>query len=276
MFRLDYFNKTGSVFETNSFESKEEALELLDKLVTSYNRFGSDKCSALELYDEEGNIIGEWENKEMDAEPITEEVTEIENDIAESDSDRIADFIEDLYNLRKESIATEGEYGLGNLVFKEFRNLGYLDNLKEVKRQIKSKELSLEQLKEEMRDKVEKTTDNYNKMHGQIVCNKGEQEQETIDLLKQKGYDIEVSKGRNGHVNIKYTKLTTKKLDENQDEAKLNDNSDDYLISEYRRLANIDESVEITEENIDEQVLNSVSCHENQDVHELRQLLLGK
>ena len=39
--------------------------------------------------------------------------------------DKIDDFIEDVYDLRKNSIAKDGEYGLGNLVFKEFRNLGY-------------------------------------------------------------------------------------------------------------------------------------------------------
>lgn len=68
---------------------------------------------------------------------LIEEVSDTPN------SEKINDFIEDLYDLRKESIANEGEYGLGNLVFKEFRNLGYLDNLKELKNEEKSKELSL-------------------------------------------------------------------------------------------------------------------------------------
>ena len=59
-------------------------------------------------------------------------------------SDDIKEFIDDLYNLRRESIADSGEYGLGNLVFKEFRNLGYLDRLKEMKNAEMSKEFSLE------------------------------------------------------------------------------------------------------------------------------------
>ena len=67
--------------------------------------------------------------------------------IRQAKSDDIFDFITELYNLRKESIANEGEYGLGNLVFKEFRNLGYLDNLKKLRRDEKSKELSLESIK---------------------------------------------------------------------------------------------------------------------------------
>lgn len=55
--------------------------------------------------------------------------------------------INDVYGLRKEGMASEdGEYSIGNLVFKEFRNRGYLDNLKELRNELKSKELSLEGL----------------------------------------------------------------------------------------------------------------------------------
>lgn len=61
-------------------------------------------------------------------------------------SEDINDFIEDIYDLRKDSMEKEGEYGLGNLVFKEMRNLGYLDYLKELKNELKSEELSLENL----------------------------------------------------------------------------------------------------------------------------------
>lgn len=61
--------------------------------------------------------------------------------------DEINDFIEDLYDLRKTSIAKDGEYGLGNLTFKECRALGYLDNLRQLKKEIRDRELSLESLK---------------------------------------------------------------------------------------------------------------------------------
>lgn len=63
-----------------------------------------------------------------------------------SKADKITDFIEDLYDLRKASIANDGEYGLGNLVFKEMRALGYLDNLRKLKNEIVDKELSLENI----------------------------------------------------------------------------------------------------------------------------------
>lgn len=55
----------------------------------------------------------------------------------------IEDFIKDVYDLRKKSIANEGEYGIGNLVFKELRSRGYLDKLKELKSRLISDELSL-------------------------------------------------------------------------------------------------------------------------------------
>lgn len=55
-------------------------------------------------------------------------------------------FINDLYNLRRISIMTDGEYALGNLVFKEIRNHGLLQELKDSLNKLASKELSLESL----------------------------------------------------------------------------------------------------------------------------------
>jgi hypothetical protein len=55
-------------------------------------------------------------------------------------------FINDLYNLRRISIMTNGEYALGNLVFKEVRNHGLLQELKDLQNVLASKELSLEGL----------------------------------------------------------------------------------------------------------------------------------
>ena len=81
--------------------------------------------------------------------------------------DEIEEFIEDIYDLRKESIANDGEYGIGNLVFKEIRNLGYLDNLKELKNALKSKKFSLPDIhpmdehlsKEQLRKRVPEITE---------------------------------------------------------------------------------------------------------------------
>lgn len=66
--------------------------------------------------------------------------------------DKYRNFIDKLYQLRQSSFQQEGEYGIGNLVFKEFRNKGYLDNLKDLSKKEISKDLTLEQLKEDYED----------------------------------------------------------------------------------------------------------------------------
>ena len=58
----------------------------------------------------------------------------------------VTNLIDELYVLRKDSIANGGEYSLGNLIFKDLRNKGYLDGLKDLKNSLRSKELSLESL----------------------------------------------------------------------------------------------------------------------------------
>ena len=57
--------------------------------------------------------------------------------------DDIDDFIDDIYILRQTSILQDGEYGKGNLIFKELRNNGILQNLKDKKVELQNKEMSL-------------------------------------------------------------------------------------------------------------------------------------
>lgn len=59
----------------------------------------------------------------------------------------IQNFVNELYNLRRLSIMSDGEYARGNLVFKEIRNSGLLQELKDKINDLTSKELSLESLK---------------------------------------------------------------------------------------------------------------------------------
>lgn len=61
-------------------------------------------------------------------------------------SDEIREVINALYLMRKNSIASEGEYGYGNLVFKELRNRGLLDKLKNAYDDRLEDELTLEAL----------------------------------------------------------------------------------------------------------------------------------
>ena len=58
----------------------------------------------------------------------------------EADIDK---FIDSLYELRAKGLSTDGEYSIENLVFKEMRNKGYLDNLKELRHRVIARRLSL-------------------------------------------------------------------------------------------------------------------------------------
>ena len=70
---------------------------------------------------------------------VTEDLTGYETAL----ETKIESFIEDIYQLRKVSIPIGGEYSTGNLIFKEVRNRGYLDLLKQLKNKLKAKQLSL-------------------------------------------------------------------------------------------------------------------------------------
>ena len=57
-------------------------------------------------------------------------------------------YINKIYEIRKYSLLADGEFGLGNLLFKEIRNNNYLTDLKALKIELENKELSLESLNE--------------------------------------------------------------------------------------------------------------------------------
>lgn len=59
------------------------------------------------------------------------------------DESAIDKFIDALYELRGKGLSTDGEYSIENLVFKEMRNKGYLDNLKELRHVVIARRLSL-------------------------------------------------------------------------------------------------------------------------------------
>ena len=73
------------------------------------------------------------------------------NEITKEPSvEAIEEFMDDLYKARQTSIMKEGEYNPTNHAFKSLRAAGQLDELRELKRSLKEKELSLESLKEEL------------------------------------------------------------------------------------------------------------------------------
>lgn len=57
-------------------------------------------------------------------------------------SEDIENTIDNIYLMRKYSLAKEGEYGIGNLIFKQIRNIGLLDKLKDKLYELRSDELS--------------------------------------------------------------------------------------------------------------------------------------
>jgi hypothetical protein len=52
--------------------------------------------------------------------------------------------------------------------------------------------------------------------------------------------------------------------------------SEAYIIGQYRKYAHLKDDDIITEDNLDEWALTHVSCYNNYDIHELRELLLKK
>lgn len=214
----DFKNYFGYKYDENSGEetNKPEMVEIEDWLIEHEqawedfkNFFKSKLKEAVDIHiDDKDVTIADNSGEDVAIIPIDPEDDE---QLTEEKSDDIKDFITQLYDLRKKSIEEEGEYGLGNLVFKEFRNKGYLDNLKDQRKVEKGKELSLETLDEGMEDKVKRTTKDFTKEHGQIMCNDGEQKEEVVKLLKEHGYEVEVNQVKKGSVAIKYHKG---KLDE--------------------------------------------------------------
>lgn len=86
--------------------------------------------------------------------PITYEIPDITDElnkwlenatelIAGTDEQAILDFINEIYMMRKLGLAQDGEASVGNLVFKELRNMEILSDLKDRYYELKSKDLSL-------------------------------------------------------------------------------------------------------------------------------------
>ena len=83
-------------------------------------------------------LVEKWETKYKNL------AADIEADKLK-DEKRVVNMLEDIYDkLRKKGIA-KGEYSIENLAFKELRNKGYLDKLKDFRNELVSKRLSLEE-----------------------------------------------------------------------------------------------------------------------------------
>ena len=80
----------------------------------------------------------------IDKKELRDLVNSVKSVLADGDSNDIKDCINMLYLMRKDSIAIDGEYGVGNLLFKEIRNRGLLNALKDKYNEMISDELTLE------------------------------------------------------------------------------------------------------------------------------------
>lgn len=89
-----------------------------------------------------------FEIAEPDMPYYQEIINKIEEAIQSQDSNKIEELWKELGQLRKDSLAQEGEFGPGNALFKKLRNMGYLTRLKDAYYNSASKELSVESLEE--------------------------------------------------------------------------------------------------------------------------------
>ena len=96
-----------------------------------------------DIWIKEPQIIKERSVK-IDKKELRDLVNSVKSVLADGDSDDIKDCINMLYLMRKDSIAIDGEYGVGNLLFKEIRNRGLLSALKDKYNEMISDELTLE------------------------------------------------------------------------------------------------------------------------------------
>lgn len=87
--------------------------------------------------------IGDPSEEDIEAaEEIEDEIIQSIQDA--SSTEELEAILDELYLLRKDSLAKDGEIGAGNLAFKSLRNKGILDMIKDILHSEESKELSLE------------------------------------------------------------------------------------------------------------------------------------
>ena len=154
--------------------------------------------------------------KVPDKDSIPDEYPELEPEYSEwverskgcETIDEIDDFLDDVYKLRQQGLLSSGEYGKENLIFKELRNNGFLQELKDKKVKLQNKEMSLESLNESLtynqaRDFFKQNgLDLPKDIFNTILNSNGEKsdmpmddlEDELTAIFDREGYDVEDSK----------------------------------------------------------------------------------
>ena len=90
------------------------------------------------------------------SEKFSNTIDEINRVLKSNNLDKIEFLINTIYLNRKNALANEGEYGPGNQLFKEIKRSGYLRKLKDARKELISKKLTLEhfRLTEDSRSKL--------------------------------------------------------------------------------------------------------------------------
>lgn len=228
------------------------------------------------------------------------------NTITEIDS-----FLDEIYKLRQESILNDGEYGKGNLIFKQLRDRGILQELKDKKVDLENKEMSIESLSEDSPTDYPKSLSNVLK---QVKLDLTLKEMKVDNNLTEDtdwGFDMRVADELfNKYVGEDLSKsdvdyiwdeimkeyddielaeevcsrleqylddlyLKPEHLEEEFDEIEAFNKKNESCIKEYRIWAGLGDDELITEENLNEWALNRVSCNENYDYNDLREVLLS-
>lgn len=151
----------------------------------------------------------------------------------------ITKFINMLYMMRKNSLAVEGEFGRGNLIFKGIRDLGLLDDLKDKLKEIQSQNLTLEQINEDLlsekddmvrilktkyRERITNGT-NY-EIHHKNVKNKDSRDPSNLAIIPKNVHN-EIHKALNS--------LVKSKLKDNIDEI-IRNNYDQVFTDQIKNL----------------------------------------
>jgi hypothetical protein len=91
-------------------------------------------------YDTEAlnELVDKWEEK------CKKLIDDVEADKLKDES-KVVKLLEDIYEKLRKNGISKGEYSVENLAFKELRNKGYLDKLKDYRNDLVSKRLSLEE-----------------------------------------------------------------------------------------------------------------------------------
>ena len=87
-------------------------------------------------------VEGDVDEKEIEKK-VNNFINQINSLIKASDADGLKNLVKKLRDSRGTSLQKYGEYGFENMVFKELRNQGYIDKIRTVVVNLKSKSLSL-------------------------------------------------------------------------------------------------------------------------------------